>query len=67
MASTTRLRARLGTGWLMVQPVAMSVMVGVQVALARRDAAVVSDQIDLHEPRGSIIPVREGADRDLVF
>jgi len=45
----------------------MSVMVGVQVVLARRDAAVVSDQIDLHEPRGSIISVREGADRDLVF
>lgn len=47
MVSTAYLRARLGTDWLMVQPVAMSVMVNVQVVLARREAAVVGEQLGL--------------------
>ena len=54
MVSTAHLRARLGTDRLMVQPVAMSVMVNVQVVLARREAAVVGDQLGLGIGHGDL-------------
>jgi hypothetical protein len=48
-----------------VQPVATSVIVSVKQNSPKLFVAFVTDQIDLHEPGGVLVPFRSRPDRDL--